>query len=152
MVAYSFQQQFVAPIQAGAKRQTIRSHRARHARPDEMIQIYCGMRTKHCFKIIPDVRCTRLDDVRIDLRALASEPEPKSTAALEEAASRVSLFVNGIPLTLAAQRDGLAVADGFGGSRWRFGVSPFAAMVLFWMGSHGAINFEGVMISWEPVQ
>ena len=51
MVAYSFQRQFVDPILSGRKRQTIRAPRAgrsRHARPGEQLQLYVGMRTRHC--------------------------------------------------------------------------------------------------------
>lgn len=62
MVAYSFKKQFVLPIKAGLgqvmepwltpKRQTIRSvGKKRHARPGEVIQLYCGLRTKNCFSI-----------------------------------------------------------------------------------------------------
>jgi hypothetical protein len=48
MVAYSFQPRFVAPILAGTKRQTIRRPRRRHAREGEEMQLYTGMRTRHC--------------------------------------------------------------------------------------------------------
>ncbi|PZR82553.1 MAG: hypothetical protein DI537_36400, partial [Stutzerimonas stutzeri] len=63
MVAYSFHKRFVEPIATGhpatgiVKRQTIRADRKRHARPGEPLQLYQGMRTKHCFKIIADPVC-----------------------------------------------------------------------------------------------
>lgn len=77
MVAYSFRQRFVAPIQVGLgtiehipgteyapKRQTIRANRKRHARPGEELQLYCGMRTKGCF-LIGRARCTSVSGVRL---------------------------------------------------------------------------------------
>lgn len=48
MVAYSFHPRFVDAILGGTKRQTIRMHRRRHARPGEEMQLYAGMRTRHC--------------------------------------------------------------------------------------------------------
>src|SRR5579859_6979563 len=71
MVAYSFRPRFVAAIKIGLglpvqiedrdpesttmllpKRQTIRAvGDKRHAQPGEKIQLYTGMRTKHCRKI-----------------------------------------------------------------------------------------------------
>ena len=65
MVAYSCQKQFVPDIQAGLKTHTIRADRKRHARVGEPIQLYCGMRTSHCFKIIPDPVCTYVVPVQI---------------------------------------------------------------------------------------
>ncbi len=80
MVAYSFDRRFVPAIVSGAKRQTIRAHRARHARPGETLQLYTGMRTRQCRKIVErDPVCTRIDEVLFDLRALAdaqSEDQP----------------------------------------------------------------------------
>ena len=55
MVAYSFKSQFEEPIVAREKRQTVRGFRKRHARPGEPIQLYVGMRTRNCRKILtPD--------------------------------------------------------------------------------------------------
>jgi len=89
MVAYSFKARFAEPILAGSKGGTIRAARkvaARrlppdrpggHARPGEMLQLYAGMRTKHCWRIA-DKRC--LDTERIilsfggSLIGLASRP------------------------------------------------------------------------------
>ena len=48
MVAYSFQKRFVPPILGGVKDQTIRGERRRHARPGEELQLFTGMRTRHC--------------------------------------------------------------------------------------------------------
>jgi hypothetical protein len=60
MVAYSFQKRFVSHVQAGLergpwlpgmKRHTLRRHRngrGRHAAPEQVLQLYTAMRTKHC--------------------------------------------------------------------------------------------------------
>lgn len=66
MVAYSFKQRFVAPILSGAKQQTIRAHRKRHAWPEEEMQLYTGMRTKHC-RLIARVTCLSVAPITIDL-------------------------------------------------------------------------------------
>lgn len=69
MVAYSFQAMFCPPIVDRIKRQTIRALGARrHAREGEDVQLYRGMRTKHCAKIIPDVRCLGIVAALFDLR------------------------------------------------------------------------------------
>lgn len=84
MPAYSYKRRFVAPIWVGLglpikpviglviaagveirpKRQTIRADRARHARPGEIVQHYCGMRTKSCFKI-GEGRCTFASPIKL---------------------------------------------------------------------------------------
>ena len=60
MVAYSFQKRFVDHVQAGLepgpwcpgmKRHTLRAPRVgrvAHARPEQPVQLYTGMRTRHC--------------------------------------------------------------------------------------------------------
>lgn len=155
MVAYSFHASFAEPIALGLKQHTIRPHRRRHARPGEAMQLFVGMRTKQCRKIIPDPVCSRLDEVRFDLRALAHEPEPENAFALNWLAQSptVSIAINGMPLSF---RDAtmLAAADGFNGFQFKTGepLAPFAAMVAWWMQTHGPTLFEGVMISWEPAR
>lgn len=60
MVAYNFQKRFAPAVSAGLKTQTIRAQRkGRHARAGEPLQLYTGMRTKACRKLIdPDPVCT----------------------------------------------------------------------------------------------
>lgn len=135
MVAYSFNTAFVADIEAGTKRQTIRLPRKRHARPGEMVQLFTGMRTKHCRKIIPDQLCVGVDEVRFDLR--------QGTALL---------WVNGIPI-IGGARDDYAIGDGFRGFP-RDGdavhIPPFRHMTKWWRLTHGSILFTGVAIRWQP--
>jgi len=66
MVAYSFRARFREPILVGAKRQTIRADRKRHARPGEQLQLYTGMRTREC-AIIARALCSQVMPVRIDV-------------------------------------------------------------------------------------
>lgn len=124
MVAYSFKRQFVAPIRAGTKAQTIRAHRKRHARPGEAVQLYAGMRTRHCERIIPDVRCRDVVDVHLDFDAW----QP--------------IIKVGTVLLLPAAREQFAIQDGF---------DDLAAMRAFWRENHGRNPFRGVLISWEPM-
>lgn len=64
MVAFNFSPQFVPLVASGVKRQTIRQ-KAR-AKPGDNLQLYTGMRTKNCRKLIdPDPVCTLVDYVSI---------------------------------------------------------------------------------------
>ena len=77
MVAYSFQRRFAPPISTLVKRQTIRADRRRHARPGEMLQLFTGMRTRHCAKIIADPRCLSVEPIvlRMDSDGCIAEAE-----------------------------------------------------------------------------
>jgi hypothetical protein len=131
MVAYSFQKQFVKPILAGIKTQTIRSDRARHARPGEDLQLYTGMRTKHC-KLITRARCIQVDMIRMHLTAWSSLIE-----------------INGQLLSKRELVEALAIKDGF--KSWQ-------EMRRFWFNWHGQkdsddnkqVDFKGVVICWDP--
>ena len=58
MVAYNFMKQFADDVASGRKDFTIRGQRKRHARPGEPVQLYTGMRTKCCHKLVdPDPIC-----------------------------------------------------------------------------------------------
>lgn len=121
MVAYSFHKRFADLVAAGHKRQTIRAHRKRHARPGEPVQLYTGMRTRHCRKLIsPDPICVSVRNIGIDV-----------------AGAMFALESDGFePITEA-----FALADGF---------QNIDAMLAFWRQNHGAEMFHGVMIQWEP--
>lgn len=129
MVAYSFRKRFAAPILAGTKAQTIRADRKRHARPGEEIQLYTGMRTKHC-KLLARVRCEAVVPVRMTFSrwggaaAVWLEDRPMASVLL----------------------DAFARQDGFG---------SFLDMRLFWLCEHARdadeIDFRGVLIRWTPL-
>ena len=123
MVAYNFQTQFVAPIQAGAKRQTIRRRgMRRHARRGDLLQLYTGQRTKHCRKILDaDPKCVDVYLVTI----LVTED------------TITDVFVDGHRVGSLEQ---FARRDGF---------PDLAAMHEFWMRSHDVGPFSGVLIEWR---
>lgn len=69
MVAYNFQVKFADAVASGQKRQTIRAPRKddRHAKPGDKLQLFTGMRTKSCRKLIePDPTCIRVEALTID--------------------------------------------------------------------------------------
>lgn len=68
MVAYDFSPRFIPLIQSGAKRQTIRMAGKRsHAKTGDKIQLYTGMRTPQCRKIMDDQECTAALPVTLDV-------------------------------------------------------------------------------------
>lgn len=59
MVAYNFKSQFAEAVEDGKKRQTIRANGKRHhAKPGQRLQLYTGMRTKGCRKLL-DTECKK---------------------------------------------------------------------------------------------
>ena len=133
MVALSFKGQFEEPIKAGTKRQTIRAERKRPPRVGERLQLYCGMRTRHCRKIVPDPLCTEVCVVLIVV-----DPDHQELIA-EINFGDFKLNANEI--------ERFAVADGFTASA---GCSARRAMGNFWMRHHGPGEFMGLLIRWEP--
>lgn len=94
MVAYNFKKQFAPAVKSGCKLQTIRAMRKRHAMPGEAIQLYTGMRTKSCQKLIsPDPTCKAIRPIKITVD---------------------SVWVDGVIL-LRHEVERLAIADGFDG-------------------------------------
>lgn len=126
MVAYSFQKRFAAPIILGTKRQTIRADRKRHAYPNEMLQLYTGMRTKHCRKI-GLATCSQVDRITMQLGAKIS------TIFIEEGTGgKTTIFPSGL--------DEFARCDGF---------DDWPQMLHFWELNHGDLpTFTGVLIRW----
>lgn len=60
MTAFNFQARFAPLVESGAKRQTIRT--SRRCKPGALVQLYTGMRTKACRKlVIPDPVCDLVD-------------------------------------------------------------------------------------------
>ena len=133
MTAYSFKARFVAPIQAGMKRQTIRAKGKRpHAQPGGLVQLYTGMRTKACRKIVDDVVCDSVVPVRIDLR-------DGGRSAMHDP---VCISVDGVWL-IGDAPEAFARADGF---------DSLDDMIRFWLAEHGDILFDGVCIRWRPAE
>lgn len=138
MVAYSFAPQFIAPIEVGAKLQTVRGHRPRHARPGEPIQLYTGMRTKHCRKLVdPDPIVSRVWPIRIFIN---------KRFHTGEIISRIDLDYHHLP---AAEMEAFARADGFAPDD---DASALRRMGEFWVKAHNIkgdfFRFDGVCIRW----
>jgi hypothetical protein len=120
MVAYSFKSRFVEPIMSGAKRQTVRADRRRHARPGEPLQLYTGMRTRHC-RLIGRATCIDIRPVTL----IFAEGEGVAMDGLRD---------------LFGDMEGFARADGF---------ASWAELSQFWRENHpGADIFDGVLIRW----
>lgn len=122
MVAYSFKSRFETAIAEGWKTQTIRRDRKRHARPGEMIQLYCGMRTRQCRKIRHDARCKAVLPIVIGFDPLGEID---------------SILLDGRRFP---NLDSFARADGFTG---------VADMSAFWRAEQTPVGeWHGVLIQW----
>lgn len=121
MVAYNFQKRFAPAILSGEKTHTIRRNgKRRHARKGEKLQLYTGMRTAACVKIIPDPTCQFTVPVTIEVA-----PEV------------ISLILLGTHVI--DDLESFAIADGF---------TSAADMHSFWLEFHGVGLFVGSYIEW----
>lgn len=124
MVAYSFQKRFCDDVAGFVKHQTIRANRKRHAYVGEPVQLYYGMRSKHCRKLIhPDPVCTAVIPIRIGV------PEGTGVALVS---------LDGALFDYVS--DAFARADGF---------DDVHDFTRFWFDTHGPVNFSGVLIRWH---
>lgn len=120
MVAYNFQSWLAPKVESGEKRQTIRTQGKRcHARKGDALQLYTGMRTKACRKLLAhDPVCTFSGEVFITVGfgsprvLIVGEPAPSPEA--------------------------FAMADGF---------NSFDDMLQWFFKMHG-VPFAGVLIKW----
>jgi hypothetical protein len=144
MVAYSFKRQFVGPIRAGTKRQTIRAPRkgrGRHARPGETLQLYTAMRTKQCKKI-GEATCVRLRAIELHFRRNW----------------RRDWLRYATPGTCGIKIDGAGALAEFAR---RDGFIDWLELRAFWKAEHGkklrwveapfVFDWVGVLIEWEPL-
>lgn len=123
MVAYSFHKRFEPAIRAGTKLQTIRADRKRHALRGERIQLYVGMRSRHC-RLIASPECVGVWPVRLQLEAGVITADERNVRQ---------------PMHL----DAFAVSDGF---------VDWADMVAFWKREHPSVLvFSGWVIRWAPI-
>jgi hypothetical protein len=124
MPAFNFKEQFVEPIRSGIKHHTIRDKRKDGRLPakrGDPLSLFCGMRTKNCFRILPDtVPCTGLQSIQIN-----------------PILQGVRVWV-GDTLLSPDECERLAIADGF---------NDFATMMKFW---DGRLPFDGYIIHWQP--
>lgn len=130
MVAINFKTDFVADIEDGRKRRTIRAIRKTgNPKVGDALQLFTGMRTKRCEKLI-DATCTRVRPVVIDHMGVTLEGR--------------SLYAGDSPAFLggpdAEQYDGdFARADGF---------DCFPDMADFFEKQYG-LPFAGQLIEWR---
>lgn len=131
MVAYSFQERFIEPIRSGAKRQTIRAiGKRRHAVKDDRIQLYTGMRTAKCQKIVePDPICT--GNYSVELHVFQ----------FENAFVIRRIVLDGVEQIATPDRRLFATRDGF---------DSLEEMADFFGRSYGQGIFRGVLITWSP--
>ncbi len=67
MTAYNFRPRFAALVKDGRKRQTIRKFRLRgNPVPGSILQLYQGLRTKACQRLLSDVKCTEVRKIWIE--------------------------------------------------------------------------------------
>ncbi|MGW9946969.1 hypothetical protein J2W92_002306 [Rhizobium leguminosarum] len=144
MVAYSFKAYFAPQIENMTKCQTVRADRARHAQAGEMVQLYQGMRTRNCRRIVADQICTANLPVQIKLSDMIDE-------------LIASIVVNGIQLHRDEVEE-FACKDGFHPDHLQLmhnGRSAKSArqnMGIFWQRHHpGVVDFTGRLILWKPV-
>lgn len=142
MVAYGFKPFFGPQIEDRTKTHTIRGHRRRHAHVGELLQLFVGMRTRHCRKIIADPTCIAVLPIVI----MSSDLLDAGIAYIE---------IDGRPL----HRDEIepfAKSDGFDPARL-VGLAPTRligetareTMGRFWRESHEGSRFEGVIVRWN---
>ena len=124
MAAYNFQKQFVTDIENWNKRHTIRRIGKRHhSKPGDRIQLYTGMRTKSCRKIInPDPLC-------IYVRTISIWVNPEGIRLIQ-----VDKFTQD-------DLESFAKSDGF---------ENLKSMSDFWLDFHGTGRFDGLIIGWAP--
>lgn len=141
MVAYGFKRYFAPQIEDGSKTHTIRGHRRRHAHPGEPVQLFTGLRTRHCRKIIPDPPCISVLPIVI----MSSDLIDAGIAYIE---------IDGRPLH-RDEIEGFAISDGFDPARLR-GIAPAAligatareTMGRFWRVENPGSVFQGVIVKW----
>ncbi len=146
MVAYSFNAIFADQVSALTKRQTVRADRRRHARPGEPVQLYAGMRTRHCRKLVErDPICVRVVPVTI---LLVASPQLDLIGAIAVDGA----WLDGEEIEAFARADGFAV-EHVGDWKQRMHGVPGSArynMGGYWHDTHDDDVFRGWLIAWEP--
>jgi len=146
MVAYSFQKRFAGPILAGTKGGTIRAERklprkvwtaptsayrralvGGHALPGEEIQLYTGMRTKHC-ALITRKTCREVEPIALNFEA--------EVIAFD---GREDLYDQQPELDFFAQFDGFA------------GWDEMREFWAKWRRTTGLLVFDGWHVRWLPL-
>lgn len=128
MVAYSFQKRFAEALEQRRKTQTIRKEgKRRHAMPGDAVQIYVGMRTVYCRKVLPDQVCASSEPIIIDVPTDWGAP---CFYRMPERPEQPTLMID----------DAFAKRDGFRNAR---------EFVSFFIDTHGPGEFRGRLIQWR---
>ncbi len=152
MVAYSFNKIFVPQVEDWTKRQTVRGHRKRHARPREPVQLYTAMRTRHCRKLVdPDPVCTAVHEIRVEVGDKMLLPSSFGPGSIE------GIEINGRELNPWGIET-FATNDGFDpyrligppavGNVFRRCATARNFMGSFWHMMHGPGGWQGVVVYW----
>jgi hypothetical protein len=141
MPAFSFKQQFVEPIRQGVKHHTIRGERKDYRIPAKVgdeLALFCGMRTKQCFHILPKtVTCTRVQQICIQECGLCGGTGERCCSSTHyESCPVFEVRIDG-DLLDRGECEQLARADGF---------VDFSSMMAFW---EGRLPFKGYIIHWR---
>lgn len=134
MPAYSFQKQFVEPVETGAKTHTIRGKRKNRPKPGQTFYGYYAMRTKQCRKLLQSV-ITRVQDIKIEVASLYPDYIDGDHVIL----TNPRITIDGEELA-EDEMETLARRDGF---------SDLRAMMMFW--PKDVLPFTGDIIHWLPV-
>jgi len=132
MVAYSFMRRFAEPIVERTKGGTIRGDRARgHAKPDDELQLYQGMRTRQC-RLISREKCLGLARILLNLRkGLVVLGEPIGVTRMK-AFARID---SDRGLNIFARFDGFETWD---------------QLAIFWTDTHDATGALAWHVRWLP--
>jgi len=135
VVAYSFRKQFAEPILAGTKGGTIRADRRRHARPGEELQLYIGMRTKHC-RLIARKTCIIAQPIRLQFHTLRGDEHLRGVHLFDPRTEDVEKLISN-----PDRLDAFAQFDGF---------DTWSHLVDFWREEHEPADaFDGIHIRWS---
>lgn len=131
MPAYSFQKQFVGPVERGEKTHTIRSKRKLRPKPGQRFVGYYAQRTKQCRKLV-DSNITRVQDIIIEV--VKREAVYRNGDWTIQNILRIE--VDGETLALD-EMETLAVRDGFPdlftmGLFWPIDQCPFFGDLIHW--------------------
>ena len=162
MVAYSFQKRFVSHIQAGLepgpwcpgmKRHTLRQPRegrTPHARPEQVVQLYTGMRTRHCRLIGRAVARVQIPvtlftvDMGWRLALMRRDgPAPRSRVAGLAPIVRTILDLPIGAFIADDEMEEFARTDGF---------RDVAEMVTFFEAPEEPASLDMVLIGWSPAE
>lgn len=135
MVALNFKAEFADKVASGEKRQTIRAIRKRPFQEGDRLQLYTGMRTQNCRKLVePDPVCREVWEIELKGKGKLISLCQLLPAGRRLQPDRVLIKVLG-----GDSVDAFAEADGF---------TNADEMFSFFEHAHG-LPFKGQLIIWD---